>query len=57
MWRHSQLQDDDRDDVNKHRDEYNDEHCGAVELNAGEIDGVNDIEGANIEEADEIEEK
>ena len=35
-------QDDDRDDVEKHRDDNNgdDHHRGAVETNAGEIDGA-----------------
>ena len=44
MRRPSCPQDDDRDDVNKHHNngnngEDNGNHCGAVETNAGEIDG------------------
>ena len=42
------LQEDGRND---------DDHRGVVETNAGESKGAKDIEGANIDEADEIEER
>ena len=39
------LQDDDRDDVDEHRNDNdgddNDDHCVAVEPNAGESNGAN----------------
>ena len=45
MRRTSFPHDDDRDDVNEHRKngndgKDNDNHCGAVETNAGDIDGA-----------------
>ena len=42
--RHPCPKDDDRDDVDKHRnDDYEDDdnHCGEVEMIAGERDGAN----------------
>ena len=61
MRRPPRPQDDDRDDIDKHCNDDNsndnDYHCGAVEMNAGESDGADDIEGDNIEEADEIEDR
>ena len=54
MRRPPRPQDNGRDDVDKHHDDNND-HCRAVETNAGESDGANEIEGYDIEEAYEIE--
>ena len=60
MRRPPRPQDDDVDDVEKHRDEDDGEddndYWGAVETNARESDGDNEFKGANIEEADDIEE-
>ena len=59
MRRPTQPQDDDRDDVDKHRNnengDDNDDHRVAVETNAGESDRAYEIEGVDIEEADDIE--
>ena len=52
MRRPPRTQDKDRDDVDKHRDnDDDDEHCGAVETNAGESNRDDEIKGANIEDA------
>ena len=56
MRRPPRPQDDDIDDVDEHRDNDND-HCGAVETNAGESNGDDEIKGANIEDADDIKER
>ena len=60
MIRPPRPQDNDRNDVGKHRndgDGDDDDHCGAVETNTGERDEADNIKGGDIEEADEIEEK
>ena len=46
----------DIDDVDEHRDNDND-HCGAVETNAGESNGDDEIKGANIKDVDNIKER
>ena len=61
MRRPPQIQDDDRNDVDKYHNkddgDGDDDHHGEVETSAGESDGANKIEGADTEDADEIEER
>ena len=58
MMRPLRTQDDDRNDVEKLRDDDDgdddNDHRGAVEKNTGESNGVDKIEGDDIKETYEI---